>query len=531
MPASAIATPPKNKQLTSLDAKAEAIADPEKQQIVNNILGVLKSSNADASALLSFGLQNGKIAGRYRAGTQVYDYEMSPDSIDDVPVPEGRGDSYLRGYYSGFEPAIATQSKYYFKGWLSRFDAKSSKSGTGFGKKPKCTEGKSRLCGGTCIPLLKENGEPRRCRSDPSPKDKQTILDTIRSLEKRQGERSPAAPVTTTPEPEKPKAEEPPPEKKPESTPQPKKPAHQGFIETGDRLISDEARQKLDALTAPSGERLKLAQDLNKIKAGLKSDKIQGEKRKKLQEIGRATLAKYKELEKSENEAAAAAMKDIRDRMLRESAKQYRQKATDFAKGINIDDKATGENQSGALSGPVAGSGKAPMRKSAAELRKDAFEYYLLTKGKGADSIQNFTYERDRASANPEQKKVDIGKSPTKQIMFHEMAHHMEYNNPAIAAAAVSWIQSRATGGVQKLKDITGNQRYRDTEVAYTDKFLSPYVGKIYPYKGTDGKTRLRPATEAISMGVERMATPEDMVNFYRQDPEHFKFILGVLAA
>lgn len=497
---------------------SNAIADPEKEQIINNVLGVIRSSNPDASVLLSFGLKNNKIVGRYRAGTQVYEYEVSPDSLTDVPIEEVRGDSYLRGYYSGFNEAIASRSIHFFRGWLERFDAASSTSGVGFGKKPKCTPGKSRLCGGACIPLKGSNGKPKRCRFDPSPEQKQTIVDTIRMLDKRQQERSPA-PSAKQPEPEqKPAAPDPEPEPKkpatPEPTkqPEPKKPAHQNFIDTGDRRIPDDVRQKLDALTTPSPEKAKLRQTLAKIKNGLQSDKIKGEQREKLKEMGRKALKQHQELEQQEAKAAEQAMKQVRDRLLQDAAKQYGEQAKAFAKGIEIDDKAAGI-------------------RNANEMRRDAMEYYLLTKGKGAGSIKKLTYERDRASANPEKEVVDVGKSPTKQILFHEMAHHMEYNNPAIAAAAIGWIRSRSSGPPQKLKDITGNQRYRDSEVAYQDKFLSPYVGKVYPVKGKDGKVTLRPATEAISMAVERMATPADMVNFYRQDPEHFKFVLGILAS
>lgn len=497
--------------------KSGAIADPEKEQIINNVLGVIRSSNPDASVLLSFGLKGGKITGRYRAGTQVYEYEVSPDSLTDVPIEEGRGDSYLRGYYSGFSEAIASRSIHFFRGWLARFDAASPTTGVGFGKKPQCTPGKSRLCGGACIPLKGANGKPKRCRFDPSPKEKQTIIDTIRMLDKRQQERSPAAP-TKQPEteqkpvePEKPATPTPTKQAEPKQS-EPKKPAHQNFIETGDRLIPDDVRQKLDALTTPSAEKAKLRQMLAKIKAGLQSDKIKGEQREKLKEAGRKALKRHQELEQQEAKVAEQAMKQVRDRLLQDAAKQYGEEAKAFAKGIDIDDKAAGI-------------------RNANEMRRDAMEYYLLTKGKGAGSIKKLTYERDRASANPEKEVVDVGKSPTKQILFHEMAHHMEYNNPAIASAAIGWIRSRSSSPPQKLKDITGNQRYRDNEVAYQDKFLSPYVGKVYPVKGKDGKVTLRPATEAISMAVERMATPADMVNFYRQDPEHFKFVLGILAS
>lgn len=178
-----VAAPPSLKTQTSLPV------DTEKQAIVDQLLGIIQASNAEASVVLSFGLsKQGHLVGRYRAGAQTFEYEISPDSISDTPVSETRSDSYLKGYYSGIEPAIAIKSVDYLRGWLERFDAAKTSSTTA--KKPKCTEGKSRLCGGACIPLKNKDGSDRNCRFDPPPEVKQQIQEVTEKIKKRQNKKS-----------------------------------------------------------------------------------------------------------------------------------------------------------------------------------------------------------------------------------------------------------------------------------------------------------------------------------------------------
>jgi hypothetical protein len=59
---------------------------------------------------------------------------------------------------------------------------------------------------------------------------------------------------------------------------------------------------------------------------------------------------------------------------------------------------------------------------------------------------------------------------------------------------------------------------FESNEIAYPDKFVSPYVGKVYP-----------DATEVISMGLERVASPQRLVDFASTDPDHFAYTVGIL--
>jgi len=164
----------------------------------------------------------------------------------------------------------------------------------------------------------------------------------------------------------------------------------------------------------------------------------------------------------------------------------------------------------------------------ASELRAHASEFYRLTNGKGSSTVERFSKDGDRACARVEKRMVNIGSSAEKAIIFHEMAHHLEVEVNA-APTALNWVRSKASGNPQQLSKITGNKNFRDTEIAYPDQFISPYVGKIYPVKGTDGKVTLRPATEVISMAVERMSSGRAMAEFYLNDPSHFNLVLGLI--
>jgi hypothetical protein len=129
-------------------------------------------------------------------------------------------------------------------------------------------------------------------------------------------------------------------------------------------------------------------------------------------------------------------------------------------------------------------------------------------------------YDKPRAYANKGAGVINVGKSEQKAVIFHEVGHHLEYSNPELKESANAFLQKRSTGQKETLRKITGNQAYKANEVALTDSFINPYVGKIYK----DG------STEVISMGLERFSTPEAMKKFRDQDPEHFHYILGVLA-
>jgi hypothetical protein len=155
-----------------------------------------------------------------------------------------------------------------------------------------------------------------------------------------------------------------------------------------------------------------------------------------------------------------------------------------------------------------------------AEVKETLKEVYRVSGGKGGSSVRYVSSDSERAFAN-RGGTLETGKAREKITIYHEYAHHIEYRTSGTAESARDWIESRSPSKTpEKLKDLTGIN-YGNDEVALKDKFIDPYVGKIYGSKGS--------STEVISMGVEKFHDPNSMRNFHRQDPEHFHYVLGVL--
>lgn len=110
-------------------------------------------------------------------------------------------------------------------------------------------------------------------------------------------------------------------------------------------------------------------------------------------------------------------------------------------------------------------------------------------------------------------------------ITVHELAHHIECSTPEIYAQCRAFLQSRAKPGEQpqRLSTLTGNRSYHPSEIAIEDEWAARgghvYTGKVYP--------EAMRATEILSVGLERLY--REPARFARDDPQFFKFILGVL--
>ena len=158
-------------------------------------------------------------------------------------------------------------------------------------------------------------------------------------------------------------------------------------------------------------------------------------------------------------------------------------------------------------------------------IRSGLTDVYLLTGGRGS-GIREITADPsiDRSYARRDTREIVFASKLARGLptVFHEYAHHMEYENPQLAVASRKFIEDQATSSeIRKLKDITGEQGYGDTEKALPGNFIHPYVGKINGPAGS--------STEVISMGVEQFSDPKRMSEFYKQYPEHFNFILGAI--
>jgi hypothetical protein len=153
------------------------------------------------------------------------------------------------------------------------------------------------------------------------------------------------------------------------------------------------------------------------------------------------------------------------------------------------------------------------------EIKTTAMEFYQITKGAGSSSLDNFKYDNSRAYANKQDRTINIGSFADSKTIYHEMGHHIEFEDKRIAAAARIWRDKRATGEAVPLNDLVENGRYKADEKAKPGNYIHPYVGKVYP----DG------STEVISMGIERFHSAKSMLELYEQNREHFQFIMGVI--
>lgn len=147
-------------------------------------------------------------------------------------------------------------------------------------------------------------------------------------------------------------------------------------------------------------------------------------------------------------------------------------------------------------------------------------EFLKLTNGRSRNSLQNVDFgEDDRAFASKEERLVAVSPG-SKSDLFHEAGHHIEFEDDRIASASRAWLESRSTSKTpQRLGDLTGDPLFRDDEVALPDRFINPYVGKVYP-------TRY---TEAVSVGLEHFASAGRMAELAAKDPEHFALVLGMV--
>ncbi len=179
---------------------------------------------------------------------------------------------------------------------------------------------------------------------------------------------------------------------------------------------------------------------------------------------------------------------------------------------------------------PAATDAIARHGREESEVRADMADYARLT-----GHLPNAQLD---ATANPrahyqrsilgERDVLDVGMSPERSTIFHELGHGSEFENPEIGDAARSFVAARAllaTDGAppqpQALREMVPGSNYKPEEMALEGGFANKYTGKTYP----DG------ATEVISTGIEKFTDPELMLRLFESDPEHFELILGAVRA
>lgn len=156
------------------------------------------------------------------------------------------------------------------------------------------------------------------------------------------------------------------------------------------------------------------------------------------------------------------------------------------------------------------------------DIRQNASDFFALSNGKASESMQKISLQEGvRASANQKFNSVSLPTDSTQRYAaFHEIGHHIEFENPKYAELSREFIKSRSTSDEpQSIREMTGNPAYRADEKAYPDKFYDPYVGKI----GANGNT------EVIATATGEMSSAKTARALFNKDREHFMFTVGVL--
>lgn len=155
--------------------------------------------------------------------------------------------------------------------------------------------------------------------------------------------------------------------------------------------------------------------------------------------------------------------------------------------------------------------------------RADMAEFYRMVGGR-AKRIR-FSANRGQRAYATNSKAIDAGEVAVtsnfnKSTLWHEMAHHLESDPVASAAAHAFLVDRRTSEQPVSLRKLTGNNGYRPDERAWEDHFIDPYVGKHYAH-GT---------TEVFSIGVEQFADPLKLALAIAQDPHHMRLMAGYMS-
>lgn len=165
---------------------------------------------------------------------------------------------------------------------------------------------------------------------------------------------------------------------------------------------------------------------------------------------------------------------------------------------------------------------KIPNYSNVEDFKSDIANFYRLCGGKIASV--NFVAtkgKKERAFASDKKNVIAISSDMDKEVLFHELGHHLEFRNTIAQNAICNFISRRTNGErLASLNSLTGFNGYSKDERARKDAFISPYVGKHYK----DG------STEGISMGAQYLSSPDALFSLFERDKEHLELVTGMFA-
>lgn len=257
---------------------------------------------------------------------------------------------------------------------------------------------------------------------------------------------------------------------------------------------STELQEQMLRLPGPRNP-AEVRQEMSKLRTRLESDRASIRARQ--EDISNEFMT----AEHSRRLELAGEMEDLTGR-LRELHNQERE-AT--AKLLQVENPAKFEVK-------LQGFGKTTLskvRQAVEEFRKFVS---LDLQGKTASLARN---PRRRDYYSPTQKTAFV-KGDT-AVVIHELGHWLEDTVPEHFAAIMDFYRAR-TAGEQAipLSRATGNRGYSFFEVTKVDRFMHPYMGKVYPN-----------ASEITSMALQYFY--ERPLEFAEKDPEMFDLIYNLV--
>jgi hypothetical protein len=110
--------------------------------------------------------------------------------------------------------------------------------------------------------------------------------------------------------------------------------------------------------------------------------------------------------------------------------------------------------------------------------------------------------------------------APQRETMFHEMTHAVENSNKKHYTNAINFLKKTSGGKKADLAELMGDGEDYFGNKAYVGNYISEYVGRIYPYR----------ITEVYNVGMENMAEPSYLFDFYKSHRDHYNLMRKFIA-
>lgn len=192
--------------------------------------------------------------------------------------------------------------------------------------------------------------------------------------------------------------------------------------------------------------------------------------------------------------------------------------------------------------------------RGSADAKQVVTEFIAMFNGKGflpiegvspsdVAPVRRISRAADRSEANTATGEIRL-RAFSREAAFHEFAHMVEGLNTGLNRDLINWRDQRAfnrgearnqiqpfvrpEGNIQsatrgqlpvfRLNQLDPARSFDNGELAVADKFISPYMGKVYKSG----------PTEVLSMAMEHFSNPSSMATFYRAHPDLFRLVVGL---